>query len=103
MSDPTTSRIPRETLVGLLASTTDTERERITARMPAVLRDELLGEGPLGEDEVPIDVDEPVVAEQSSAGDLVVRFATGTETSRYVILWSFTLTILLGALVFVLA
>lgn len=103
MSDPTTSRIPRETLVGLLASTTDAERERITARMPAVRLDELLGDGMLGDEEVPIDVEEPVVAEQNSAGDLVVRFFTGTETSRYVILWSFTLTLLLGALVFVLA
>jgi len=97
MSDPTTSRIPRETLVGLLASTIDAERERITAPMPAVRLDELLQD-----EESPVDVEEPLVAAENSAGDLVVRFATGNETSRYVILWSFTLTLLIGALCFVL-
>lgn len=86
MSDLATSRIPRETLAGLLAD----QRDRITAPMPIVQLDELLGKD-----------SQPAFALASDA-ELVVRFKTATATSKHVILWSFVLTLLIGALVLVL-
>lgn len=90
MSDLVTSRIPRETLAGLLMD----QRDRITAPMPVVQLDELLGKEPAPEPEPELAV--------GSTPELVVRFRTGTPTSRYVIAWSFMLTLLIGALIFVL-
>jgi hypothetical protein len=93
MADLATSRIPRDQLVGLIADTSD-QRERITARMPAACLDELLG--------TPVEVEEEVAAHGSTPG-LVVRFKTKPiVSSHYIIVWSFTLTVLIGALVIIL-
>jgi hypothetical protein len=86
MSDLVTSRIPRETLAGLLAD----QRDRITAPMPVVQLDELLGKE-----------SQPALA-VGSEPELVVRFKAGTATSKHVIVWSCVLTMLIGALIFVL-
>ena len=108
MADLVTSRIPRETLVGLLADTSD-QRERITARMPAQRLDELLGDPkPEPEPEPESTPPEPQQAASPAVGsspDLVVRFKSPPPpavASHHIILWSFTLTILVGALIFLL-
>ena len=86
MPDLDTCRIPRETLAGLLAD----QRDRITAPMPVVQLDELLGKE-----------SQPALA-VGSEPELVVRFKSAAPTSKHVIVWSFVLTLLIGALVFVL-
>ena len=99
MADLTTSRIPREQLVGLLADTSD-QRERITAPMPAARLDELLG-NPEEEAEAVAQGSTPDLLVNSSP-ELVVRFKPATKpaiSSHHIILWSFALTVLVGALV----
>jgi hypothetical protein len=87
MSDLATSRIPRETLAGLLAD----QRDRITAPMPIVQLDELLGKE-----------SQPAALAVGSEPELVVRFKGDTATSKHVIAWSFVLTVLVAALIFIL-
>jgi hypothetical protein len=97
MADLATSRIPRDQLVSLIADTSD-QRERITAPMPAARLDELLAKP-----EVP-EVEDEVIAHGSSP-ELVVRFKTKSPvvSSRHIIIiWSFTITLLVGALVIIL-
>ena len=99
MSDLVTSRIPRETLAGLLMD----QRDRITAPMPVVQLDELLGKEPAPQQLEPeLAVGSTPELNITSTPELVVRFRTGTATTGHVIVWSFVLTLLIGALIFIL-
>jgi len=101
MADLATSRIPRDQLVGLIADTSD-QRERITAPMPAQRLDELLGNPEAEVAPAPEPETAPVAL--GSSPEFVVRFnkTKPVVASHHIILWSFTLTILIGALVYIL-
>ncbi|HSD91337.1 MAG TPA: hypothetical protein VLB44_27625 [Kofleriaceae bacterium] len=91
MADPDTSPMPRDELIGLLTDASDVDHDRITAEIPLVCLDELLA---------------PEASPQGTAPALVLPTDAEVRSypwlSHHIVLASFTVTVALGLLLFLL-